>query len=271
MATPTTQQILTKIEELENYLNELEMIPATHRYRNAVILALLSKALTVSRAICALVEAGFPAEAFAMSRTLIEIYFCVRYISNKDTETRAETYANYHARVRQEWQTIIMKYYPNKTPAEIRLDADVLERAQEFKSKAHWTGHGGQAKMMALEEDPLEEDPQGQPEKSEFDYDALYFWTSHFVHATVVAAEAHAAEPGEVFRVHARSWVDRGRAEDALFNIAVFLYKLFIRACRGMNEEQPDVLQALYKMISDFARPAATPNPSAVAHEEEHQ
>ncbi|MFI5071838.1 MAG: hypothetical protein ACHP8A_13205 [Terriglobales bacterium] len=51
-----------------------------------------------------------------MSRTLIEIYFCVRYISNKDTEARAATYANYHARVRQEWQTIIMKYYLNRSP-----------------------------------------------------------------------------------------------------------------------------------------------------------
>ena len=70
-----------------------------------------------------------------------------------------------------------MKYYPNKTPAEIRLDADVLEKAKAFKSKAHWTGHGGQARMMALEEDPLEEHPGGQSQKSEFDYDALYFWT----------------------------------------------------------------------------------------------
>ena len=59
MATPTTQQILAKIGGLEQYLNELNMIPATQRYRNAVILALLSKALTVSRAICTLIDAGF--------------------------------------------------------------------------------------------------------------------------------------------------------------------------------------------------------------------
>jgi hypothetical protein len=112
---PTAKAVLKKIKQLELYLNGLEMMPATRRYRNAVVLALLSKALTVGRAICVLIDAGFPAEAFATSRTLIEIYFCLRYIGNKHTETRAETYVKYHARVRQEWQTVIMKHYP-QTP-----------------------------------------------------------------------------------------------------------------------------------------------------------
>lgn len=254
---PTSQEILTKIQGLEDYLNGLGMIPATYCYRNAVILALLSKALTVSRAICTLYDAGFPAEAFAMSRTLIEIYFSVRYISNRDSEARAQKFVNYHARVRQEWQTIIMKFYPNKPLEEIRLDDDVLAKAKEFKSKAHWTGQSGQAKMMALEEDSLELDEQGRPEKSEFDYEALYFWTSHFVHATVDGIEAHAIEPGTVFRVRARGWLDTERGADALFNITMSLNKIFIRACRVMNEEQPDVLQDLFKLISRFARDPA--------------
>jgi len=249
----TTQQILSKIQKLEDYLNDMEMIPATRQYRNWVILALLSKALTVSRAICALVDSGFRAEAFATSRTLIEIFFSVRYISNKDTEARAKTFADYEARVRQEWQTIIMKFYPNKPLSEIQLDDEVLEKAKEFKSKAHWTGYGGQAKLMALEEDPLDLDAQGQPEKSEFDYDALYFWTSQFVHATIAGIEAHISEPETVFRVRARSWLDNGRDEDALFNVAVILSKIFIKACRVMNEDQPDVLHDLHKMISGVA------------------
>jgi hypothetical protein len=128
-----SKTVLRQINKLERYLNKLEIVPATQLFRNAVILALLSKALMVSRAICVLVDAGFPEEAFATSRTLIDIYFCVRYIGNKDTERRAETYVNYHARVRQEWQTIIMKHYPNVPMSQITLDDDVLEKAKECK------------------------------------------------------------------------------------------------------------------------------------------
>jgi len=253
----TTQQVLTKIQGLEDYLNAMEVIPATRQCRSAVILGLLSKALTVSRAICALVDARFPAEAFAMSRTIIEIYFIVRYIGNKDTEARAKRYIKYHARVRQEWQTIIKKFYPTKPSHEFQLADDILEIAKEFKSKAHWTETGGQVKLMALEDDPVEVDEHGQPEKSDFDYDALYFWTGQFVHATVDGVEAHFSEPGDIFKVRARNWLDKERAEDALFNVAASLNKLFIRACRVMNEDQPDVLQELHKMIFDLANSTA--------------
>jgi len=246
----TTKQILDRIQDLEEHLNNLGMIPATYCYRNAVILALVSKALTVGRATCLLVDGGFPAEAFAMSRTLIEIYFCVRYIGNKDTEARARIYVDYHARVRQEWQAVIRKFYPNTPLDRITLDSAVLEIAEAFKSRANWTGHGGQAKLMALEEDTVELDVNGQPSKSEFDYDALYFWTSHFVHATVAGIEGHATTPGEVFKVRARSWADEGRGKNALFNTAVFLCKTIVRGCRAMNEEQPDALQELFKTIS---------------------
>jgi hypothetical protein len=128
-----------------------------------------------------------------------------------------------------------------------------LEVAKEFKSKAHWTGSGGQAKLMALEEDTVELNEQGQPATSDFDYDALYFWTSHFVHVTVVGIEGHASAPGEVFKVHARAFVDKGREKDSLFNIAVFLCKTFVTALRAINEEQPQALHDLHSMIAKFA------------------
>lgn len=249
---PTAPEIVELIAKLERYIDTLEIIPATHQCRSAVMLALLSKALTVGRAICLLVESEFPAEAFAMSRTLMEIFFCVRYMGNKDTESRAETYAKYHTRVRQEWHTIIMKYYPHIPVSSIALNTEVLETAKGFKHKAYWTGHGGQAKLMALEEDAIDLDEHGKPAKSDFDYDVLYFWTSHFVHATVWGIEGHCAESGEIFRVRSRSWVDEGRGEDALFNTVVFLLKIFVCTLRAINEEQPDVLQDLYNVISRF-------------------
>lgn len=251
---PTAKAVLKKIKQLELHLNRLEMVPATRHCRNAVILALLSKALTVGRAICVLINAGFPAEAFAMSRTLIEIYFCLRYIGNKDTETRAETYVKYDARVRQEWQTIIMKHYPQTPRKSIALDDELLQVASGFKSKAHWTGSGGQAKLMALEPDEFEKDEHGEPIKSEFDYDALYFWTSHYVHATVPAIQAHTCARGEIFKVRGQRWMDEPCGADALFNTVIFLCKIFVVACRAMNEEQPAILQDMYKMIAGFAR-----------------
>jgi hypothetical protein len=185
--------VLREVNRLEKCLNDMEMIPATSAFRNAVLLALLSRSISVGKAVCSLVERNFPAEAFALSRTLIEIYFCVRYIRNRDTEARAETYVGYHARVRKEWRDIILKYYPKTAPSSIKLDDEVLEIAMGFKNKAHWTGHGGQARLMALEADTVERDERGEPITGAFDYDALYFWTSQFVRATVDGVEAHAS------------------------------------------------------------------------------
>jgi hypothetical protein len=242
--------VLTQIKRLEKFINDWQMIPTTDALRNRVILPLLSKALTVGRAICALVKAGFPGEAFGLSRTLIDIFFAVRYISNKDTEMRATTFAEYAARVRKEFLDINNKYFPNR-----QMEASVLgearETAEKFRSKHYWTGHGGQAKVMAMEPDEFEVDEDtGQPLTSEFDYDALYFWTSHFVHVTVKGLEGHAVVPGNVFNVRSGPWDEEGYAHMALFNTVSFLSKTFIQACRAMREDQPEkILNDLFKMM----------------------
>jgi hypothetical protein len=57
--SPNTKLVLKEIRRLERHLNNLKIIPATRLYRSAVILPLLSKVLTVSRAICVLIDAGF--------------------------------------------------------------------------------------------------------------------------------------------------------------------------------------------------------------------
>jgi Family of unknown function (DUF5677) len=250
---PSPPIILRQIRKLEKYLDELNIVPAAAVYRSRIILALLSKALTVARAICVLVDAGFPAEAFGMSRTLIEIYFCVRYISNKNTEMRSATYAEYGARVQQEWRTIILKHFPDTKITFPPLDIDVAAMAKEFPSKHQWTGRGGQAKFMALEEDGFELDESGKGIKSEFDYDAIYFWTSHFVHATVIALDGHVPDAGAVFRVRAKKKAEQRYGRRALFNAVVFLSKTFICACRAMREEQPESLQTLFNLSTKFA------------------
>jgi hypothetical protein len=252
--------VLSHIAKLERYVNELGVTPATAFYRSKVILALLSKALTVGRAVCHLVVGDFPAEAFGLSRTLADIFFCVRYISNKNTEERAATYADYRAKVHAVWLEIIQKYYPNSVVSFPAHHTKALQLAATYPSKHQWTGHGGQARLMALEENIHEVNEQGEPERSEFDYDVIYFWTSQFVHATVVAVEGHASKPGEAFRTWARRSEEKGLGDDALFNVLIFLSKIFVSGCRGIREAQPEtILRSMQKSMKSYRRHQTKP------------
>jgi hypothetical protein len=249
---PSTKQIVKRIAKLEKHLNNLKMISATHLSRTIVVLPLVSKALTVGRAICALVDAGYPAEAFATSRTLLEILFYLSYITNKFTEERAEKYLKYQARVNVEWMNIAKKHFKKTASKLPSLDPFTLEIAGEFQNRGNWTGERGQTWVMATEEDPSELDAQGKGFKHEFDYDANYFWTSQYVHATVAGLPGHTISRGEVFKVRARISEEKRRATDALFITVGTLCKIFVRACRSMNEAQPEALQELYRMIPRF-------------------
>lgn len=256
MGYPTQREVLKQIDRLEQFINDWKMVPATGALRNQVLLALLSKALTVGRATCALVKSEFPAEAFGLSRTLIDIFFSVRYISNNNTEARATTFVDYRARVRKEFLDVHNRFFPKKAlDAATTLGAETVQIAEKFKTKGHWTGHGGQAKLMALEPDENEKDELGEPLTGAVDYDAYYFWTSHFVHGTITAVDAHGVPPGEVFRVHRNPAKESEYGRLALFNVLVYLNKTFIHACRAMREGQPEkILQSMFKMMQRCGR-----------------
>jgi hypothetical protein len=256
MPYPTHREVLEQIQKLEQFINDWKMIPATGALRNQVLLALLSKALTVSRATCVLVESDFPAEAFGPSRTLIDIFFSVRYISNNQTEARATTFVEYRDKVRKEFLDVHNKFFPNKhMDAASALGPEAVQIAGKFKSRGHWTAHGGQAKLMALEPDENEKDELGEPLTGAVDYDAFYFWTSRFVHGTIKALDAHGITPGDVFSVRCNPERDSGYCRLALFNVLVYLNKTFIHACRAMREEQPDsILQDLFTLMKRCER-----------------
>ena len=255
MPYPTHREVLEQIEKLEQFINDWQMIPATGALRNQVLLALLSKTLTVGRATCALVESNFPAEAFGLSRTLIDIFFSARYISNNHTEERATTFVEYRDRIRKEFLDIHNKHYPNKLDAANTIGLETLQIAEKFKSRGHWTGHGGQAKLMALEPDQFEKNELGEPLTGAIDYDAFYFWTSQFVHATIRSLDSHGITPGDVFKVRCDPEKEFGYGRLALFNVLVYLSKTFIHACRAMREDQPEeILQGIFALMERCER-----------------
>ena len=76
-------------------VNAARYYPPNSAPRYLLALALYSKSITVAEATMALIDAGFSDEAFGMTRTLIDIFFTLHYISNKDTEERALRYAQF--------------------------------------------------------------------------------------------------------------------------------------------------------------------------------
>ena len=216
-------------------------------------MALLSKALTTGRAVCALVDAGFAGEAFGLSRTLIELFLTIRYISNRDTEKRSKEYVEYVAKSQEYVIAVAAKHLPGKVLPP--LEPQFVEMAKKYRRPHSWSQlHGGHVKAMAMEPDAYEVDAQGTPIVQDFDYEHVYSQTSHFVHATIISLLGHGVSAGEQFRVRANIWQQTDRGNQALFNVLVFISKGFVCAFRGLQDDQPDeILQEINAMTSAFA------------------
>jgi hypothetical protein len=243
--------VLKSIKKLEDFIDESEFVPATADYRGIVILALLSKCLTVGRAICALVKVGFPEEAFGLSRTLIDIYLTVRYISNKDTEIRAERFAEFFMKNHESWASIIPKFYPQLNVSDSPEHRIFLETAKKYKNPHDWSGEPYKTKSLAMEPDTYEFDATGNGTKAEFDYEVIFKLTSHFVHSTVSALESHFVERGDTFKVRGR-WEER-KGSKSLFHVLVFVSKTFVCGFRALHQDQPeDILQRMHQQMQSY-------------------
>jgi hypothetical protein len=236
---------LQTIDKLERYIDASGFIPATQQHRGQIILALFSKCLTIGRAVCSLVQAGFGEEAFGVTRTLIEIYFDIRYIANKDTELRAEKFAMFFAKDLEGWRTIIPKYYPNIVPPNTEEWKQILEAARKYKNPYDWSGEPQKTRSLATEPDTYEFDSAGNGTTAEFDYEVFFKLTSHYVHSTVCALEGHIVEREDTFRIR-RNWNPYKRADLALFNVLAMISKTFICGFRALRYEQPEeILQEI--------------------------
>ena len=225
------------IRTLEGELNDKEFIPRSNVALDRVLLALLSKSIVTAKAVCALVKAGYFEEAFGVTRTMADLYFTIRYISNNDSLDRAEKFAKFSAKDYENWIKIANKYYPQKLPESSAQHEELLTLANSYPNPHNWTGMGDQTRQMAIEPSAHEETPDGKPVNAIFNYDVIYRWASHYVHPTVVALETHVVEHGKRFRIHARKAKAERLGNLSLFNVVVFLAKSFICGMRGLRSK----------------------------------
>jgi len=247
------QSVRELLQSVSESINSLGIYPRRNVCTDAVLLALLSKTIRTGMATCVLIEQGFGDEAFGLSRTLIELACSARYILNDpDSGRRSKRFIEYFAKDHETLTKMIQKHHPTLVP-KYHADHDkMLETARTFKSPHSW--HDGSVRDMVVEDDLVELDDYGQPAKWEYDYEVVYKWTSHFVHGTVVALDAHSLGPGTAFTINAgHQRIDK--AGMALFNVAMYLFKSTVLTFRGLgNEMQKDLADRFDSVIRPLAR-----------------
>lgn len=274
---PTHEQELKHtIDLIQSFFDKQRYYPRGNVFLDKVVLVHVSKSLTVARAVLSLIDAGFPEEAFGLSRTLVEIALNLRFITNKHSERRAKRFVHYYAKWKMELIRRTLKHFsrdekdgrPTYSKAELRkMLADyktIATLARKFPNRTSWTetqnrkASRGGAWMMAQEPDKHEK-VDGKPYKWEFDYDWIYFWTSQYVHATVISMEAHATFPREAFSIHIAPQRGQHTADLGAFNTALYLQKMLVMAFRAIKHPFPEELsEPLGGLITKWAKSTRT-------------
>jgi len=268
--TPQRKREMKRLlRKIVTFIDNQTLYPRGHVFLDKVALAHVSKALNVAQSIMALIDAGFPEEAFGMSRTMVEIALNLRFITNRNSEQRAKRFVHYVSRWKMELVRRALKHFyrtdangnwvldakgekiPNYTKAEFRQMLKKYEMhakiARKYPKRTSWTDTGNKASkggvwMMAMEPDRYES-VNGVPMKWEFDYDWMYFWTSQYVHATVVSMDAgHATRPIDPFVVRKPFQEAQSNADMAVFNAAVQLNKILLMAYRALGHPYPPAI-----------------------------
>jgi hypothetical protein len=264
---PSIQTVKALIDKAQHALEAKAFYHRETLHLDIVLLVLISKAIRVSQATCTLVEAGFCEEAFGLSRTLVDIFLTIRYISNKDSLDRAEKFVKFWSKDYTEWIKLIGKYYSKTSFTPPPHHEEMIQLAQGYPSPHKWTGLGDQTRQMAAEPSAFESSPTGGPVTALFDYEAIFKWTSHFVHPTVAAGalDSHWVELGNPFTVHSNRNYGEKFGPLALFNVVTFLAKIFLCGFRGLKSEMPQELSEEWdKLIRSFVPSDAGGVPASV-------
>ena len=262
LSTTRSRELKRVIRSILLFFDKAQIYPRGHVFLDKVVLAHVSKGLKVAEAVMCLVEAGFAEEAFGLSRTLVEVAFNLRFITNRYSERRAQRFVHYYARWKMEQIRRAIKHFkggkdkkgrsqPKYTKAELRKQVPdyktLAKMAQKFPDRNSWTrthnwkASKGGAWKMAVEPDAYER-IDGEPVKWEFDYDWIYFWTSQYVHATVACMDSHSVLPKEAFSIHIAPERGGHTAGLAAFNTGLYLHKILVLAFRAIKHDFPEKL-----------------------------
>lgn len=211
--------------------------PRTSHYSDRVLLGLLSKAISLSQAVSRLVSAGYYGEAFGLARSAVECFLLVKFISNKDADVRAKSYLDFYKAHVYNAEQIRKRYHLSHMKKPDKQRMQWIKEAAQFPNTKVWQA----AYNMAFEiyDDPLEINSQTlKGFQADFDYDAVYELTSHWVHCGSMSLIAgHLPRAGKQFEVFNQRGQEMEKGYLALDYVAICLFRVCIITFRRFGSE----------------------------------
>jgi hypothetical protein len=103
---------LAVISYIEQALNG-KGIHLRQSWADGTVSALVRRSLRLARAVVLLADAGFGADAQALSRSLIESWIVLRWVTNQDSENRGRLFWGFEAKQKERFAEVVNKYPPS--------------------------------------------------------------------------------------------------------------------------------------------------------------
>jgi hypothetical protein len=232
-------------------LERLEIRPRLNNYSDRVLLALLSKAYRNSEGVICLVHRQLYSEAFGLNRTCLEVFLNIRYLVDKDTETRCKRYVEYFGKERDLATRALLKHGSISPTFEFSEDhEDLLKLAKQYDNAYNWRPDGETLKDIAYEPSTWATNSDGTPQVWEYAYDVVYRLMSHQAHATCIAVGPDFARFSPQYNFPpAFDFSFKGVISDgfdAIFGAWLFLHASLIEISYFFSLAIPEEIQALH-------------------------
>lgn len=178
------------IKRLQQEIDDSSLCPRAGFALDQALLVVTSRALRIGLAVCQLVSDGFYGEAFGLTRSVLEAFFTVKYISSKDAESRAQSYLQFRKTYQYNQEMIRRKYFPHIKKPDWLKQVMLDEVKRMFPNPRRWIP----AYSMAADyyDHPLDIDPEtGKGFQALAEYEGVYEMTSHYVHVTAFSCMAN--------------------------------------------------------------------------------
>jgi hypothetical protein len=256
-------RVSAAIKLLQNEIDDTLFCPRNTFALDRALAMLVSRILRVGLAVCHLVSAGFYGEAFGLTRSALEGFFILKYISSsKDSEARAASYMEFRKAHYYNQEQIRQKHFPHVKRPEGLTQEMLDETKRSFPSTRHWVP----AFNMASDyyDHPAEIDlnnPRGF--QAIADYDGVYEMTSQYVHMSVVSTSPNFYS--SPFRT-ARRDKEEYRGVLALhYSLVYCLEAVMIFGRQWDSVLLPSVTEAIQRLLVDLRAATSPGDPSVWA------